>query len=199
MITNLFAVIWRFARLGALPAVYFLMLLVMFILPFFSVEEYSMLRNTTSHLGAQGAPHAWVMNAVFSLLGAAAVADSWPRLSNFWLHKVLILAFGASLFLAAFFQHAPIVEGVAYNAAEDSLHSALATITGFSFTFFAISSAFIESTPLRRIAAAGVGIMAMLLSLLIFNVPDLAGVWQRIIFIVSFAWLIFFLYPRARD
>jgi hypothetical membrane protein len=172
------------------------MLLVMFILPFLSVDEYSILRNTTSHLGAQGAPHAWVMNAVFALLGIAAVVDSWPRLSNFWLHKVLILVFGASLFLTAFFQHAPIVGGIAYNAAEDSLHSVLATITGFSFTFLAFSSVFIETSVARRLIAAGMGVLAIVLSLLIFNVPNLAGIWQRTMFIAAFAWLMFFLYSR---
>ncbi len=181
-----------------LPATYVLMLLVMFILPFFSVEEYSILRNTTSHLGAQGAPHAWVMNAVFALLGIVVVADGCPRLPGFWLHRILLAVFGASLFLTAFFQHAPIVEGVAYSAWEDSVHSVLATVTGFSFSFFAISAAFIETIGTRRLAAAGVGVLAILLSLLIFNVPDLAGVWQRAMFIAAFAWLMFFLYARKR-
>ena len=71
-------------RLGFLPAVYILMLLVIFILPFFSFEEYSIFKNTTSHLGAQNAPYAWVMNVVFALLGIASIADGWLRLSKYW-------------------------------------------------------------------------------------------------------------------
>jgi hypothetical membrane protein len=59
------------------------MLAVIFILPFFSVDEYSILKNTTSHLGAQGAPYAWVMNVVFTLLGTAAIVDGWKQLSNY--------------------------------------------------------------------------------------------------------------------
>jgi len=186
-----------FLKLGLLPAAYILMLLVMFILPFFSVEEYSILKNTTSHLGAQGAPYAWVMNVVFALLGIAAIVDGWMHLSKYWLHKFVLTIFGISLVLTAFFQHAPIVPGVIFSDLEDDLHSKFATITGFSFTLFAIASAFIESTRVRRIIAVGVGVIASILSILIFNVADLAGVWQRTIFIVSFAWLMYFLYPRA--
>jgi len=186
-----------FLKLGLLPAAYILMLLVMFILPFFSVEEYSILKNTTSHLGAQGAPYAWVMNVVFALLGIAAIVDGWMHLSKYWLHKFVLTIFGISLVLTAIFQHAPIVPGVIFSDLEDDLHSKFATITGFSFTLFAIASAFIESTRVRRIIAVGVGVIASILSILIFNVADLAGVWQRTIFIVSFAWLMYFLYPRA--
>jgi len=189
----------RFSKIGFIPPVYILMLLVMFILPFFSVDEYSILKNTTSHLGAQDAPYAWIMNVVFALLGISAIVDSWTRLSKYWLHKVVISVFGISLILTAFFQHAPIVSGVEFNKIEDDLHSKFATITGFSFVFFAIASAFIESTTVRRVIAVAVGIIASLFSMLIFNMPDLAGVWQRMMFIMVFAWLIYFLYLRAHN
>jgi hypothetical membrane protein len=198
MIKRLPARTWRLFRLGLLPSAYILMLLVIFILPFFSVDQYSILKNTTSHLGAQGAPNAWMMNVVFAVLGVASIVDGWTRLSNFWLHKAVLIIFGTSLFLTAIFQHAPIVPGVAFNVLEDDLHSKFATVTGFSFTFFAVAAAFIETTRLRKVVALGVGILATLLSLLIFNIPGLAGIWQRMIFISSFAWLMYFLYPRPR-
>jgi len=183
-----------FLRLGFLPAVFILMLLVVFILPFYSVDEYSILKNTTSHLGAQNAPYAWVMNAVFIMLGLAAIIDGWRRLPKFWLHKIVLTVFGISLFLTAFFQHAPIINGAVFSKFEDDLHSIMATVTGFSFVFFTIAAAFVESTRTRRLIAIGVGITAILLSWLIFNVEDLAGIWQRILFIITFSWLMYFLY-----
>ena len=186
------------ARSGFLPAAYALMLAAMFVLPFFCVDEYSILKNTTSHLGAQGAPYAWVMNAVFALLGTAAIADGWRRLNGFWLNRISLALFGVSLCLTAVFQHAPIVDGVPFSKVEDGLHSTFASIVGYSFTFFAVSAAFIEPTRRRRIVAAGAAVTATLLSLLIFNTPGLAGIWQRTMFMAAFAWLIYFLYPRAR-
>ena len=186
-------------HLGFLPAAYILMILVIFILPFFSVEEYSILKNTTSHLGAQDAPHAWVMNATFALLGLATIIDGWKRLSNFWLHKATLIVFGISLVLTAFFQNAPIVPNVGFSVLEDNLHSIFATVVGFSFVFFTVSAAFIESTRRRKIIAVGIAITAMILSMLIFNLEELAGVWQRMMFIIMFAWLTYFLYSRRSE
>jgi hypothetical membrane protein len=93
---HLLANVMKLIKLGFLPGAYILMLLVMFILPFFSVDEYSMVKNTTSHLGAQGAPYAWVMNVAFALLGIATIIDGWVRLSKYWLHKVVLTVFGIS-------------------------------------------------------------------------------------------------------
>jgi len=135
---------------------------------------------------------------IFALLAIATIIDGWARLSGFWLHKIVLVAFGISLLSAAIFQSAPIVPGAAFSGLEDDLHSKFSTATGFSFTFFAISASFIESTRKRKIIAVGIGILAMILSVLIFNFADLAGVWQRMIFMSAFLWLIYFLYPRPR-
>jgi hypothetical membrane protein len=176
-----------------LMPVYILMIPVIFILPYFSAEGYSILKHTTSHLGAQNTPNAWIMNLVFCLLGLACILEAWFHLKRYWVHKILLTIFGAGLILTAFYQHAPIIEGIPYSLSEDAMHSLFATIVGFSFTLFAFSAAFIERTNKRRILAIMIGLAATGLSVLIFNVADLAGIWQRLMFIVSFAWLIFFL------
>ncbi len=173
---------------------YILLVLAAFVLPFFSVEEYSIVKNTTSHLGAQNAPNAWMMNVVFILLGISSIIDSWVRLSGFWLHKVVIIVFGISLLLTGIFQHAPITQGVQYSEYKDNMHSIFASITGYSFVFFAVASGFIEKTKARRILAISVGCFASLCSFLFFNLPDFAGIWQRLIFLSSFAWLLYFSY-----
>ena len=63
---------------------------------------------------------------------------------------------------------------------------------------FAFSAAYIEKTTRRRVLALGVGLVAIVLSMLMFSVVDLAGLWQRIMFIISFIWLIFF-FEGMRD
>ena len=57
---------------------YVLFLIVSFLLPFYSFEGYSILSNTTSHLGAQGSPNAWLMNTVFIILGLVAILKTYP-------------------------------------------------------------------------------------------------------------------------
>jgi len=172
--------------------VYCLLLLVMFILPYYSAEGYSILKNTTSQLGAQNTPNAWIMNLTFCLLGIACIFEAWLYLKGFWIHKILLTIFGTGLLLTAIFQHAPIVEGMPFRDFENTLHSLFATIVGFSFTLFAVSAAFIEENNSKRVLAVLAGLIAMGLSILMFNVTDYAGLWQRLIFMISFAWLIFF-------
>jgi len=180
-----------------LPLAFLFMLAVIFILPFFSAEGYSMVTHTTSQLAAQHAPNAWVMNLTFILLGTTSILDGWKRLKNYWFQKITISIFGFALVLTAFFQHAPIDPNLAFDMQEDHLHSLFASITGFAFTFFAVSCAFIEPTKLRKTLAFFIGVLATLLSLLIFNMPAYAGIWQRLIFISSFAWLILFFQHRS--
>ena len=122
---------------------YLILLLVIFILPFYSVESYSILENTSSQLGAQHAPYAWVMNTTFILLGLGSMLSGWPYLKGYGFHKLALLIFGFSLIGAAIYQHAPIVAGVAIDIEEDRMHSIFSSLTGASFTVFAMSAALI--------------------------------------------------------
>lgn len=175
-----------------------LLLIVMFILPFHSAESYSIVRNTTSHLGAQNTPNAWVMNSIFALAGASCVVEAWLHLGKFWFHKLLLSIFGLSLLLTGNFQHAPIAAGVPFDGVEDQLHSIFATAVGFSFTVLAISTAFIEKTKRQRITDLSVGIAATMLSALMSYLPEYSGVWQRAIFVMAFTWLVFVLERMRR-
>jgi hypothetical membrane protein len=181
------------SRIRFLLPPYIMLLLVMFILPFYSVDGYSLLMNTTSHLGAQHAPNAWIMNSTFTFLGSACILEAWMYVKKYWIQTILLIIFGSGLILTSIFQHAPINEGMPYSVFEDNTHSLFASVVGFSFTLFAVSVAFIEKTNRKRILALFIGLFATGLSLLMFNVPNYAGLWQRILFIVTFGWLILFL------
>lgn len=178
---------------------FLLLLPVMFVLPFYSADTYSIIKNTTSHLGAQSANNAWIINVTFVLVGISCVLEAWLHLGKFWFHRILLSIFGLSLVFTGIFHHAPIIEGVViFNSLEDRLHSIFATIVGFSFTIFAISSAFIEKAVKHRIIDISVGFTATILSVLMLYLPDYSGIWQRAIFIISFTWLIFML-ERIRN
>ena len=169
---------------------YLILLLVIFIVPFYSVESYSILQNTTSHLGAQHAPYAWIMNTTFILLGLGSMLSGWPYLKGYGFHKLALLLFGFSLIGAAIYQHAPIVADVAFDAEEDRMHSIFSSLTGASFTVFAMSAAFILRHRTAKVSAVTVGVLAVLLSVLIFTVPEFRGIWQRAMFLITFGWLI---------
>ena len=180
------------ARIKLLPFVYVLMLGIIFILPFYSAPGYSIISNTTSQLGAQATHNAWIMNLVFILLAVSSIIDGWPKVKGYPWHKILLGTFGLALIGTAIFSHAPITPGVEYNVWADQRHSNFADLTGFAFSFLAVATGFIEKTKKRRIIAFSVGFGATLLSVLFFRWPEFAGIWQRIIFCGSFAWLIYF-------
>ncbi len=171
---------------------YILLLLVMFILPFYSESSYSIVSNTTSHLGAQHAPNNWIMNITFMLLGLSTIYTGWKLLHPFIFHKIVLTVFGFALFFAGVFQHASIIPTKPIDIQADNIHSFFASLTGFSFTLFAISSAYIQKLNQQKMLALGIGTAATLLSILMFTYPSFMGIFQRLIFISSFGWMIHF-------
>lgn len=166
---------------------------VMFILPFFSVDTYSIIKNTTSRMGAQNTPNAWIMNAAFILIGVSSILEALLRLERLWFQRILLVIFGFGFIMIAVFRHAPITEGVAFDTNEDRLHSIFASLIGFTFTILSISTAFVEKAIKHRITDIFVGIAATLLSLMMQLLPSFAGLRQRAVFIMSFTWMIFML------
>lgn len=116
---------------------------IMIVFSFYSADTYSILKNTTSRLGAQNTPNAWIMNVTFILAGISCIAEARLHLRRFRFQKIVFSIFGLSLVFTGIFNHAPIIEGVDFNTLEDKLHSICATIVGFSFVIYAISAAFI--------------------------------------------------------
>ncbi len=113
----------KLKKVYPLITAYILMIFVMFVLPFYSFEGYCIIKNTTSHLGAQGAPNAWIMNIVFILLGAASVVAGWLNLKQFWFQKIILTVFGLALIMTGIFQHAPLLADIPYSVRNDELHS----------------------------------------------------------------------------
>ncbi|MCB0497400.1 MAG: DUF998 domain-containing protein [Cyclobacteriaceae bacterium] len=170
---------------------YIIMLMVVLILPFYSSESYSIILNTTSQLGAQQTPNAWIMNLTFVLLGLGSILSGWKILKGYTFHRVVLVLFGLSLVLAAIFHHAPVNTNLEYDLQQDWLHSVFASATGFSFTVFALSVTFIVEKKIDGLLAISAGILAMAFSMLMFNIPELMGIWQRLLFISCFGWLIY--------
>jgi len=127
-----------------------LFLLVSTFLPFKSFEGYSIISNTTSHLGAQGSPYAWVMNITFIILGLAAIQKASS--SRIRYIQFFGIVFGLSLSATGIFQHTPLVINVATNQLHNTLHSVFASSTGFSFTSLAAGHAWLHNGPQRYAA-----------------------------------------------
>ncbi len=167
-----------------------LLIPAMFILPLFSVPEYSITRNTLGELGAQSAPGAWIMNSVFILLGLGSVIAGWSFFDGFVLHRIILVLFGISLTLTAFFNHAPVDPDIQYNIREAGWNAYFTCTAGLSFIILSIGTSFIQERQSDRQLAICAGISAIILSILMSEADKSAGVWQRFLYLISFGWMI---------
>ena len=174
-----------------LAAAYILILLLMFILPLFSVPDYSIIRNTIGELGAQSSPYAWVVNFTFVFLAIGSVIAGWAGFEGFTLHRIILVLFGISLTLSAFFNHAPINPDMRYNITEAGLNSYFACTAVFSFIILSIATSFIMERQHERLLALAAGSSAIVLSILASESEQMAGIWHRLLLIVSFGWMIY--------
>ena len=150
-----------------LVAAYVLLLLVMFILPYYSAPEYSIIRNTLSQLGAQNTPNAWIMNFTFVSLGIGSIIAGWRYFEGFAFQRLFLILFGISLTLAAFFNHAPVNTLIQYKISEDGWHSYFIFTAGLTFIILTVSSTFILEKQTDRLLATVAGV-----SVIVFISPD---------------------------
>jgi len=162
----------------------------MTILPIFSFNEYAIIKHTTSHLGAQGSPNAWVMNIMFIVLGSTSIYISIKTKVRF--HQLVGFLFGIGLIGAAFFRHAPVINLNAGRLLEDQIHSICASLTGVSFVLLSIGHGWMHKDH-QRIVSFIVGVIATFISIGMMMFPEVMGILQRIMFVTAFYWLFFFM------
>lgn len=179
------------SKIILLSAAFILMLLSMFIFPRSIVPDHSNIRNTLSDMGAQNSTGAWIINSILIALGFSSVISGWGFFKGFGFHRVILLLFGLSLVLSALFNHAPVNPEIPYNINEDGWHKYFACTTWIFFVILAFSTALIHKKQTARSLALIVGILAVLLSLLSSEAEQSAGIWQRLLFIISFGWMIY--------
>ncbi len=183
-------------KIQLLEGSYLIGILAMFILPVFSVPGYSIIRNTLSELGAQSAPCAWIMNLVFIILALSSIIAGWEYFEDFLLHRIVLLLCSVSLTLLAFFNHAPANPDILYNIKEAGWHIYFAGTAVLSFAILSISTSFILEKQYERILSMAAGLSIILLSLLMSLAEMYSGVWQRLMYLISFGWMIYLLKTR---
>ena len=167
------------------------MLLLMFLLPLFSFPDYSLTEITLSELGAQLVPNAWIINLAFIILASGSLLAGWRHYEGFILHRVLLVLFGLSLSLSAFYNHTPSTPDLLYKVMEGWWHIYFLSTAALSFILLSLATSFIVESRNERLAAIVVGLSILFLSFMMSEHESLAGVWQRLIFIISFGWLIY--------
>ncbi|WP_286830869.1 MULTISPECIES: DUF998 domain-containing protein [Kordiimonas] len=167
--------------------------IAMLVAPFFMAGDYSNIHNAVSELGAQNTSNSWVMNLGFVLFGIGVGVDASMRLKSAPIVGAAFLIYGIAMVLVGIFSHKPIDPLLPYDAFEDDLHSLFATVVGTTFSVGTLSQAFCERAMARRTACVAAALSAVILPLCMLQFPDVQGVPQRFMFVISFFWLVGFL------
>jgi hypothetical protein len=181
------------AKLYLLVTACILMLLAMFLLPIFIRPDQSIIRNTISDLGAQNSAGAWIINSILIVIAFSSLISVWECFKGFAFQRVILLFFVISIVLSAFFNNAPVNPSVPCNISEDGWHKYFAGITWIAFTILTFSTTMTIKKQTDRSLALITAISVILLSLLSSEAEQTAGIWQRLLYIISFGWLIYIL------
>lgn len=154
--------------------------------PWYTVEEYSPVRNVISQLGAQNTPNSLIMVAGFLALGIGIVVDGVRRFSK---PVIPFIAFGLFMGLAGLIAHKPISPAVAFSELIHQAHSILATLAGISITVGLLWQAALVSTFRLRALTITLAILCFILPLCMLAFQDIQGLIQRIMYLLVFIWL----------
>ena len=154
-------------------------------------SSYSWMSNAISESAAQGVYCAWVARLGFLLFGFAIVwlasilKPYWAR-GTYWMH----LGFAVFMLSTAAFSHKPWLTELPFDLTEDILHSITATGMGFAFTLGVLVRFFQreKNQTVYKIGDVIAIIIASSLSPLGEIWPGVAGLLQRIIFLVAYCW-----------
>jgi hypothetical protein len=119
------------------------------------------------------------------------VFSGWKCYESFAFQRIVLLLFAISLTLAAVFNHAPVSQDVPYNIIEDGWHSYLMNAAWISFIILTFSTALISERSVKRQWSVITGIAAISLLILAEEAEQTAGIWQRLQFITSIAWMVY--------
>ncbi|WP_344925449.1 DUF998 domain-containing protein [Aquimarina addita] len=174
-----------------LLVVYIVLILVSFLLPFYTAPGYSIISHTLSELGAQNTPNNWMMNFVFILLSFITLIHGFKILGNHPLQIIVLFIFCTSLLLTGIYLSAPIYRRLPFDSFQDEMHSIFSTTTGVSFFIYCLVISYIARWRKQKILAIIVGITTFILSYSMFIHAPYSGLYQRGIFIIAFGWILY--------
>ena len=162
----------------------------MFILPFINDPAHSLIRNTLSQLGAQSSRCSWIMNSIILLLSIGSLISGWECFKGFSFHRFILVLFAVSLALSAIFNHAPETPDTNHDISVAGWQLYFSSTAWLNFIILAFSTASVLENQRFRYLAIFTGLLAILLMLLITEAPETAGIWERLLYIIGFGWMI---------
>lgn len=154
----------------------------------FATNNYEWTKNTISDLGAQGYERKLIMQIGFLAFGLTlAIGIELNGLS--W-RTTPILIYAICVGLTGVFCTKPFFNFADYSTTQSTIHSIFAQIAGITFSVGILVQLFFSSTNPEKFAHLLFFILIIGFSALFGLVKEYQGVFQRLLYLASFIWLI---------
>jgi hypothetical membrane protein len=153
--------------------------------PLYTVDEYSVVSNLISELGAQHTQNNFIMIIAFVLLGGSIVIDGARR---FRIALLPFILFGLAMAVVGLYPHKPIDAGLNFNATYHNLHGIIASIAGTVITVGFIWQG-LKTDGRQRIICFYMAGVAILFPILMLTFPNYQGITQKIMYLQMLGWL----------
>lgn len=156
-------------------------------------DNYKWTHNTISDLGAQGYPRKVIMQTGFVAFGLLlAMGTLMNGLS--W-RSAPLLVYGLCVFMTGIFCTTPFTDVVTFSKKEAFLHSLFAQMAGFAFSIGILVQIFYSADIKTKCLHLAFLVLVLGLSAAFGLFKENQGITQRLLYGVSFAWLMVYYKP----
>ena len=153
--------------------------------PVYTVDEYSVVSNLISELGAQHTQNNFIMIIAFVLLGGGIVIDGIRR---FRVTLLPFILFGLTMAIVGLFPLKPIDTSLVFNSTYHNLHGIIASVAGTVITVGFIWQGFLTNGR-QRIFCFYMAVVAIVFPILMLAIPSYQGITQRLMYLQVLGWL----------
>lgn len=175
----------------ALSASYILFLIATTILAVLSHYGYSISGSAISEQGAHETLSSWIMNSIMVLLAVTSVVAGWDYYEDFMFHRIILVLFGATVLMAVIFNPALSDSPVRNSSTYTAWYSYFLTTAALSFIILSFSTALILEKKRERVLTVAAAVSTLIISFLLPESERSGGLWQKVIFIIAFGWMVF--------
>jgi hypothetical protein len=160
--------------------------------PLYTVNEYSVVSNLISELGAQHTKNNFIMIIAFFILGGSIAFEG---LKSFQVSLLPFILFGLAMAVVGVLPHKPLDASLEYNLTYHNLHGIIASIAGTVITVGFIWQGF-RAQKKQKLICFYMALVAIVFPVLMLSYPKYQGILQRAMYLQILGWL-WIQYPKS--
>jgi hypothetical protein len=125
------------------------------------------------------------------VLATGLVITGWHCYKGFMFQRIFLLLFGLSLIMTALVSLNGMFINVAQYQGKNGWYSYFITTAWLTFIILAFSTSSILNNASGWFLSVFAGLSGLFLTILMYEAEFAAGIWQRLLFIISFGWMIY--------